>query len=89
MSLKYKKNNIVIKLANYTTRLYINPKAFASIIGALGETNYSDITINGFTTSDGTGAPSVTHINGIAEDLRYLRKGKKIVSLEIDKTLMI
>ncbi len=80
----YVKGNLKIKLADNTTREYVNPKTFASIIGALAECSFDDVTMNGFTTSDGTGAPSVSHINGIAGDFRYLRKDKRITNLHIN-----
>jgi N-acetylmuramoyl-L-alanine amidase len=84
LPLNYSKNGVIIKLADNTTREYINPTAFASIIGALGECNYSDVAMNGFTSQDGTGAPSVSHVNGIAGDFRYLRKDKSGANLLIN-----
>jgi N-acetylmuramoyl-L-alanine amidase len=84
LPLNYNKNGVVIKLADNTSREYINPTAFASIIGALGECNYLDVVMNGFTSQDGTGAPSVSHVNGIAGDFRYLRKDKSGANLHIN-----
>ncbi|MCF6350369.1 MAG: hypothetical protein L3J23_04990 [Flavobacteriaceae bacterium] len=84
LPLSYNYNNVNIKLKDNSTREYINPEAFACLIGALAEVGYDDITLNGFTSKDGTGAPSVTHFNGIAGDFRYLRKDKKIASLHIN-----
>jgi len=80
----YKFNETLIKLRDHTDREYINPEALACLIGAIADVGYSDITFNGFTSADGTGAPSVTHFNGIAGDLRYLRKDKSAGSLHID-----
>ncbi|CAD0009677.1 DUF6443 domain-containing protein [Flavobacterium salmonis] len=55
-------------------RSYIRGDAMASIIGALSATNTTDLTINGFSLSDGKSPdPSVSHKNGINGDLRYLR----------------
>jgi hypothetical protein len=84
LPLNYTNGKVKIKLADNTTREYINPKVFASIIGALAECGFDDVQMNGFTTSDGTGAPSVSHINGTAGDFRYLRKDKKLIGLEIN-----
>jgi hypothetical protein len=85
LPLNYSSKNVIIKFADNTTRGYMDPRAFASIIGALGECNYSDVTMNGFTSEDGTGAPSVSHVNGLAGDFRYLRKDKSGAALYIDK----
>ncbi|MET3047338.1 hypothetical protein [Flavobacterium covae] len=84
LPLNYTEGKVKIKLADNTTREYVNPKVFASIIGALAECAFDDVQMNGFTTSDGTGAPSVSHINGTAGDFRYLRKDKKLIGLEIN-----
>jgi hypothetical protein len=82
--ISYVKNNVIIKLADNTTREYINPLAFASLLGAIAMCGYEDFSFNGSTSKDGTGAPSVTHINGISLDFRYLRKDKLIRSLHIN-----
>ncbi|MCD9637511.1 peptidoglycan-binding protein, partial [Tenacibaculum maritimum] len=82
--ISYDKNGIKITLKDNTDREYINPEAYACLLGALAENDYKDVAINGFTSKDGTGAPSVSHYNGIAGDFRYLRKDKKVVSLRID-----
>ncbi len=84
LPLNYNNNGVIIKYSDNTTREYINPKAFASILGALAECNFNDVTMNGFTSSDGTGAPSVSHINGIAGDFRYLRKDISGAALHIN-----
>jgi len=84
LPLSYKSKNVNIKLNDNSTREHINPEAYACLIGALAEVGYDDVTLNGFTSEDGTGAPSVTHFNGIAGDFRYLRKDKKIAVLHIN-----
>jgi len=84
LPLSYNSQSINIKLNDNSTREYINPEAYACLIGALTEVGYDDVTLNGFTSKDGTGAPSVTHFNGIAGDFRYLRKDKKIAVLHIN-----
>ena len=53
---------------------YIRGDAFASLIGALATTKTTDLTIVGFSMSDGSSpAPSLSHKNGINGDLIYLR----------------
>ena len=84
LPIAYNHNGVEINLADNTSREYINPIAYACLLGALAEHGYEDVTFNGFTSEDGTGAPSVTHFNGIAGDLRYLRKDKEITSLHIN-----
>lgn len=83
LPLNYSSGDLKIKMADNTSREYMNPKAFAAIIGALAECSYSDVNFNGFTSRDGTGSPSVSHINGVAGDFRYLRKDKTGNALNI------
>ncbi|TWP24649.1 hypothetical protein ETU10_01440 [Apibacter muscae] len=40
--------------------------------------------MNRFTSKNGTAIPSVSHVNGIVGDLRYLRKDKTIAPLYIN-----
>ena len=84
LPLTYNSKSINIKLNDNSKREYINPESYACLIGALAEVGYDDVTLNGFTSEDGTGAPSLTHFNGIAGDFRYLRKDKKIAVLHIN-----
>ncbi len=60
-------------------RKYVNEKTLASILGAMLEVNYNDISCNGFSHSDGSSRPSVSHINGNNGDFKYLRKDKKLM----------
>lgn len=83
-SLNYSSGATIIKYGDNSTREYMDPRAFASFIGALAECGYKDVMMNGFTSKDGTGSPSVSHINGIAGDLRYLRKDKSGAALHIN-----
>ena len=56
------------------SRSFIRGDAFAAFIGAMSTTNTQDLTIIGFSNSDGSSsAPSVSHKQGINGDLRYLR----------------
>ena len=56
-------------------RSYINGDAMASLIGTVAETKTNDLTVVGFSLSDGSSpAPSVSHKDGKNGDLRYLRK---------------
>ncbi|GAA5084074.1 hypothetical protein GCM10023210_03450 [Chryseobacterium ginsengisoli] len=82
--LNYNQKGVNIKIGDNTDREYINPKAFASMLGAVAECGYNDFNFNGSTSSDGTGAPSVTHVNGVSFDFRYLRKDRTGNNLHID-----
>ena len=84
LPISYQKNDLKIKLNDNSSREYINPEAYACLIGAIADNDFPDLTLNGFTSADGTGAPSVTHYNGIAGDFRYLRKDKKVQTLHIN-----
>ncbi|MFP3590571.1 hypothetical protein [Chryseobacterium sp. SIMBA_038] len=71
-------------------RTYVNEKTLASFLGAMLDVNYLDISCNGFSHSDGSSRPSVSHINGNNGDFKYLRKDKKLMfgdgtSLDISK----
>ena len=55
------------------------------MLGAVAECGYSDFNFNGSTSRDGTGAPSVTHVNGVSFDFRYLRKDKTGNNLYINE----
>lgn len=72
----HSEGDVLIDVGDNTDREYLNPRAFASMLGALAECGYSDFNFNGSTSLDGTGAPSVTHVNGVSFDFRYLRKDK-------------
>ncbi len=85
-SLNHVKNDITIKfnLKSGSTRPYIHPNAYASVLGAVAEVGYTDITMIGFTSEDNHGFPSKTHVNGKHGDFRYLRKDKSGGSLHIN-----
>ena len=58
----------------WDTGCYISPNALASLIGAVGSLGYTDVTVIGFSLSDGSSpSPSKSHKNGNVGDLRYLR----------------
>ncbi len=55
-------------------RSFINPDAFAALFGSLITTNTTDLTVIGFSLTNGDSPdPSRSHINGINGDVRYLR----------------
>lgn len=55
------------------SRSYISPNALASLIGAVGSLGYIDVTVIGFSLSDGSSpSPSISHKNGNVGDIRYL-----------------
>lgn len=60
-------------------RKYVNEKTLASLFGAMLEVNYNDISCNGFSHSDGSSRPSVSHVNGKNGDFKYLRKDKRLM----------
>lgn len=57
-------------------RAFINDLALASLIGAMLETGFIDFVCNGFSHADGSSSPSVSHLNGINGDFRYLRRDR-------------
>jgi hypothetical protein len=63
--------------AGNESRSFIRPDAFASLMGALIETNTADLTIVGFSKQNGSSPwPSSSHVDGKNGDLRYLRTDK-------------
>lgn len=75
----YSKGNYQYTFNVDSPRKYVNEKTLASIFGAMLEVNYNDISCNGFSHSDGSSRPSVSHINGNNGDFKYLRKDKKLM----------
>jgi LysM repeat protein len=68
-------------------RSYINPSAFAAVMGALSQTGTQDLTIVGFSIADGSSPPpSKSHINGRNGDFRYLRTDKSGGPLYINES---
>ena len=57
---------------------YMNDVSIASLLGAMIESNYDDLTFNGFSNERGESVGgSKSHKNGMNGDLRYLRKDKR------------
>lgn len=57
-----------------TSRPFIGDVALASLLGAMLEVGFKDITCTGFSTNEGkTAQGSTTHVNGNNGDFRYLR----------------
>ncbi len=83
--INYNKNGVIIKIGDNTEREYMNPISFASLLGAVAECGYLDFNFNGSASEDGTGWPSLTHVNGISFDFRYLRKDKSGYNLYINE----
>ncbi|EJL74230.1 hypothetical protein [Chryseobacterium populi] len=75
----YKKGTYQYTFNVDSPRKYVNEKTLASLFGAMLEVNYNDISCNGFSHSDGSSRPSVSHINGNNGDFKYLRKDKKLM----------
>lgn len=66
-----------LRISDNSSREYFNPERLASILGAVKQTGFDDVTLMGSVDTDGTGAYSVTHVNGKNIDLRYLRTDNK------------
>lgn len=84
----YSKEGLQIMMHADTSRPYHNPVAFATIIGALAEGDFTDVVCNGSVSTDGTGAYSVSHINGFNTDFKYLRNDKKLAGIEALRILV-
>lgn len=56
-----------------TKRRYLSRDALASLIGALMDVGYDDVTSTGFSMKDGSPGVSSSHINGENGDFRFLR----------------
>jgi hypothetical protein len=70
----YNKNGVNIGfLTDNSDRDYINLDCFAGLLGAMAVNNIADLGFNGFSMADGSPGASVSHINGVNGDLRYLR----------------
>lgn len=84
------KTILILSSFETTDREYYNPEAFACVLGALAEGDFLDIVSNGSVGLDGTGAYSVSHVNGINMDFKYFRTDKKRagVDLNIDPILV-
>ncbi|MGB5817858.1 MAG: hypothetical protein WBG90_00130 [Saonia sp.] len=73
----------VIRLSEDTSREYFNPEKLAALLGAIIDSGYEDIITNGSVGTDGTGAPSVTHVNGNNIDFKYLRTDSQRARIDI------
>lgn len=81
---KYRKGkvgyNIFMNSQQYQ-RYYLSGVVMAAFLGALCKLGYDDISFNGASKIDGSPSPSVSHINGVCVDIRYLRKDKKALEM--------
>ncbi len=75
----YNKNGKKYRFNVDTDRPYVNRDTLASFFGALFEVQYEDISCNGFSHSDGSSSPSVSHLNGYHGDFKYLREDKALL----------
>lgn len=80
----YTNGNLKIIVSEDTTREYFNPERLAAVFGTLAETGFEDVVCNGSVSTDGTGAYSVTHINGYNIDFKYLRLDGKRAKIDKD-----
>ncbi|MGB8194700.1 MAG: hypothetical protein WCF67_22395 [Chitinophagaceae bacterium] len=60
-------------LTNNSARDYVDVDRLSGLLGAMAKTNTADLGFNGFSNSDGSAGVSVSHINGVNGDLRFLR----------------
>lgn len=86
---EYSENGVKYKFNIDSPRSYMNEQTLASFFGAMLEVNFEDISCNGFSHKDGSSKPSISHINGLNGDFKYLRVDKKLMkgdgtSLHID-----
>ena len=55
-------------------RAYINPVAFAALLGAFSKVNGDNFVVTQFSKEDGSSpSPSISHLRGFNGDLRYVR----------------
>lgn len=74
----YKNDGLGFTLNINTSRYYMNDVTMASLFGAMIESNYHDLTFNGFSNEKGESVGgSKSHKNGMNGDFRYLRKNKQ------------
>ncbi len=88
----YSNKGLIFKLAMNTasSRYYLNDVSTASLIGAVLDLSFTDITFNGFSDYLGRSVGgSNSHKNGMNGDFRYLRKDKSgsAVHLNLDSEL--
>ena len=85
---KYRKGKVgynILMNSKEDQRYYLNGITMAAFLGALCKLGYDDISFNGASAKDGSPGPSVSHINGVCVDVRYLRKDKRAVYMNIYK----
>ena len=67
-------------------RSYIGANQLASFLGAMAETGENDVTVIGFSESDGSSpSPSTSHVNGRNGDVRYLRTDETGGAIELQE----
>lgn len=72
-----------IRLSEDTSREYFNPERLAGLLGAIIDCGHDDIITNGSVDTDGTGAYSVSHVNGNNIDFKYLRNDSQRARIDI------
>ncbi len=74
----YNQNGVKFGFTLDSKRHFANEFTIASLFGAMIECGYDDFVCNGFSHSNGSSSPSVSHKNGFHGDFKYLRKDKLI-----------
>jgi hypothetical protein len=74
---EYNRDGVHIRfMTDNSPRDYINLDSFAGLLGAMAKDDIADLGFNGFSMPDGSAGASVSHINGVNGDLRYLRTNR-------------
>lgn len=85
---KYKKGNLgyVWNIISQDKRFYLSGLGLSAVLGAMCKFGYMQYVGSGFSTKDGGPGVSVSHINGVNGDFRYIGKNNAHVSGAIHTT---
>ncbi|ENW97878.1 hypothetical protein [Acinetobacter sp. NIPH 298] len=88
---QYRNGDVGYKMLLNTSsgRYYLGGLEMAAFLGALCKCGYDDISFNGFSMVDGSPGVSSSHINGVAGDIRYLRKDKKTQYVDLGQSNLL
>lgn len=88
---QYRNGGVGYKMLLNTSsgRYYLGGLEMAAFLGALCKCGYDDISFNGFSMVDGSPGVSSSHINGVAGDIRYLRKDKKTQYVDLGQSNLL
>lgn len=85
----YRHGNIGYKMLmnSQQKRYYLGGVEMAAFLGGLCKSGYNDISFNGFSTVNGSPGESKSHLNGVAGDIRYLRKDKRTAAVILQDSI--